>query len=64
LQYERGYAVVIGGLVILIAMDLALLVALSSPFTGALRVHGRALSRVLDDLESGRYELANERRHG
>jgi hypothetical protein len=59
LHLHRGYSIVIGGLVILIAMDLALLVALSTPFTGALRVHGRALARVLDDLEAGRYgELA------
>ena len=45
LHLERGYSIVIGGLVILIAMDLALLVALSTPFAGALRVHGRALAR-------------------
>jgi hypothetical protein len=55
LHLERGYAIVIGGLVILIAMDLALLVALASPFAGALRVHGRSLARVLDDLEAGDY---------
>jgi hypothetical protein len=58
LHLERGYAVVIGGLVILIAMDLALLVALSSPFSGALRVHGRPLARLLDHLEAGVYEQA------
>jgi hypothetical protein len=59
LHVERGYSIVIGGLVILIAMDLALLIALAAPFAGALRVHGRALARVLQDLEEGDYgELA------
>jgi hypothetical protein len=56
LHLQRGYSIVIGGLVILIAMDLALLVALSSPFTGALRVHGRAIARLLNNLESGEYD--------
>jgi hypothetical protein len=61
LHLERGYSIVIGGLVILVAMDLALLVALSTPFAGALRVHGRPLARVLDDLEAGDYgKLAGE----
>jgi hypothetical protein len=55
LHLERGYSIVIGGLVVLVAMDLALLVALSAPFTGALRVHGRPLARVLDNLEAGDY---------
>ena len=55
LHLERGYSIVIGGLVILIAMDLALLVALSAPFSGALRVHGRPLARVLDNREAGDY---------
>ena len=56
---QRGYSIVIGGLVVLIAMDLALLLALSSPFAGALRVHGRSLARVLDDLESGDYGMVD-----
>ena len=47
LHLERGYAIVIAGLVILIAMDLALLIALSSPFAARCAVHGRALARVL-----------------
>jgi hypothetical protein len=55
LHLERGYAIVIGGLVILIAMDLALLVALSTPFTGGLQVHSRPLARVLADLEADGY---------
>jgi hypothetical protein len=60
LHLERGYAIVIGGLVILVAMDLALLVALSSPFAGALRVHGRPLARLLDKLERGVYDRLDE----
>jgi hypothetical protein len=60
LHLERGYAIVIAGLVILVALDLALLVALMAPFSGALRVHGRALARVLDELESGVYGPVEE----
>jgi len=60
LHFERGYSVVIGGLVVLIAMDLALLIALSTPFTGALRVHGRPLARVLTHLSDGRYGAIDE----
>jgi hypothetical protein len=60
LHVERGYSIVIGGLVILIAMDLALLVALSTPFSGALRVHGRPLARVLDHIETGEYGTLDE----
>jgi hypothetical protein len=55
LHVERGYGVAIGGLVVLIAVDLALLVAIASPFSGDLRVEGRPLARVLSDLEVGRY---------
>jgi len=55
LHLERGYAIVIGGLVLLIAMDLALLLALSTPFTGGLQVHARPLARVLADLEADQY---------
>jgi len=55
LHLERGYSILIGALVVLIAMDLALLVALATPFCGALLVHSRPIARVLLDLEEGRY---------
>lgn len=55
LHLQRGYAVLIGALVVLIAMDLALLVALATPFCGALVVHARPIARVLVDLDEGRY---------
>ena len=55
LHLERGYSILIGALVVLIAMDLALLVALATPFRGALVVHARPIMRVLVDLEEGRY---------
>ena len=55
LTLQRGYSIVIGGLVVLIASDLALLIALSSPFAGALQVHGRSIVRILSELEAGHY---------
>jgi hypothetical protein len=55
LHLQRGYSILIGALVVLIAMDLALLVALAAPFCGALVVHSRPIARVLVDLEEGRY---------
>lgn len=61
LHLERGYAILIGALVVLIAMDLALLVALATPFRGALVVHARPIARVLVDLEDGRYGPVAER---
>jgi hypothetical protein len=55
LQFEPGYALLIGGLVVLIALDLALLVTIGSPFKGPLAVEPRALRRMVSHLEAGRY---------
>lgn len=48
-------AIVIGGLVVLIALDLALVVAISDPFRGSLRVVPRPIEAVLRELEAGRF---------
>jgi len=48
-------AIVIGGLVVLIALDLALVVAISDPFRGSLRVLPRPLEAVQRELEAGRF---------
>ncbi len=55
LHFEPGYGLLIGGLIVLIACDLALLVTIGSPFNGPLRVRPRPLQRMLDHLEAGRY---------
>ncbi len=55
LRLERGDAIVLGGIVVTIALDLALLVAISVPFTGSLAARPAALEHVLEDLETGRY---------
>ena len=55
LHVEPGYGVAIGGLIVLIAADLALLMAIATPFSGDLRIEGRPLARVHADLEVGRY---------
>lgn len=55
LRFEPGFLALIGGLVTLVALDLALLVAIGSPFSGGLRVGQRPLRHVLDDLERNRY---------
>ena len=48
-------AIVIGGLVVLIALDLALVVAISDPFRGSLRVVPSPIEDVLHELEAGRF---------
>jgi hypothetical protein len=53
LDYAHGLA--IAGIVALIPLDLALLLAIATPFKGDLRVEGHALVRVLDNLTRGRY---------
>jgi hypothetical protein len=58
LRFEPGFLTLIGGLVTLVALDLALLVAIGSPFSGGLRVGQRPLRHVLDDLERNRYATA------
>lgn len=55
LRLERGDGLMIGGVVVVIALDLALLVGISAPFTGGLCVHPTPLVRVLHDLEEGQY---------
>lgn len=55
LRLQPGDAIVLGGIVITIALDLALLVAISVPFTGSLAVRPATLEHVLEDLETGRY---------
>ena len=55
LRFEPGYVLLIGGLIVLIALDLALLVTIGSPFNGPLKVKPRPLQRMLDHLEAGRY---------
>lgn len=52
---EDGVAIIIGGLVVLIALDLALVVAISDPFRGPLRVVPDAIEAVVDELEAGRF---------
>lgn len=55
LRLEGGDAIVLGGIVVTIALDLALLVAISVPFTGSLGVRPGPLEHVRQDLETGRY---------
>jgi Protein of unknown function (DUF4239) len=55
LRLEPGYGIMIVGLVIIIAMDLAIMVAISAPFDGSLRVHPSPLERVVAQLDAGRY---------
>jgi hypothetical protein len=55
LHLDHAYALAIGGIVTLIPLDLALLLAIAMPFKGDVRVEGHALSRVLDNLTGGRY---------
>jgi hypothetical protein len=55
LHLDHAYGLAIGGVVALIPLDLALLLAIAMPFQGDLRVEGRALGRVLDNLRAGRY---------
>jgi hypothetical protein len=55
LRFELAYVLLIGGLIVLIAFDLALLVTIGSPFNGPLKVEPRPLQRMVDHLEAGRY---------
>jgi hypothetical protein len=48
-------AVVIGGLIVLIALDLALIVSISDPFRGPMRVLPTPIQSILDQLETGRF---------
>jgi len=55
LHLDHAYGLAIGGIVALVPLDLALLLAIALPFNGDLRVEGHALVRVLDNLGRGRY---------
>ncbi len=48
-------AVMVGGLVVTVALDLALVVAISDPFRGSMRVLPRPLRAVLDSLEADQF---------
>ena len=50
LQHETLLAIVIGGLVLVIALDLALVVAIGAPFRGSLRVDSRPVVDVRDHV--------------
>jgi hypothetical protein len=55
LHLGHTYSLAIAGLVALIPLDLALLLAIAMPFKGDLHVEGHALHRVLENLRTGRY---------
>jgi hypothetical protein len=55
LHLGHAYSLAIAGIVALIPLDLALLLAIAMPFTGDLRVEGHSLVRVLDNLKRRRY---------
>jgi hypothetical protein len=55
LHLRHAYSFAIGGIVALIPLDLALLLAIAMPFKGDLRVEGHSLVRVLDNLKRRRY---------
>jgi hypothetical protein len=55
LHLDYAYSLAIAGIVALIPLDLALLLAIAMPFKGDLHVEGHALVRVLENLRRGRY---------
>ena len=55
LHLGHAYSLAIAGIVALIPLDLALLLAIAMPFKGDLHVEGHALVRVLENLRRGRY---------
>jgi Protein of unknown function (DUF4239) len=52
---DHAHGLAIAGIVALVPLDLALLLAIAMPFKGDLRVEAHALGRVLDNLTRGRY---------
>ena len=54
---DSWVAIIIGGLVVLIALDLALVLAISDPFRGSLRVVPTPIEAVLGELDTGRFGL-------
>lgn len=61
LQLEGWFSLLIGGLIVTIALDVALLVAISTPFEGPLRVVPLPLSQILGELEGGAFGPLAER---
>ena len=55
LHLDHAYSLAIAGIVSLIPLDLALLLAIAMPFKGDPHVEGHALVRVLENLRSQRY---------
>ncbi len=55
LHLGHAYSLAIAGIVALIPLDLALLLAIAMPFKGDLHVEGHALVRVLENLRRERY---------
>jgi hypothetical protein len=55
LHLGRAYSLAVAGIVALIPLDLALLLAIAMPFQGDLHVEGHALARVQENLGRGRY---------
>jgi Protein of unknown function (DUF4239) len=55
LHRDHAHGLAVAGIVALVPLDLALLLAIAMPFQGDLRVGGHALARVLDNLTRGRY---------
>jgi hypothetical protein len=55
LHLDHAYSWAIAGIVALVPLDLALLLAIAMPFKGDLHVEGQALDRVLENLRTGRY---------
>jgi len=54
---RRGLALVVG-VVVVVGLSLALLIGISAPFKGPLRVGPGAIERVIVDLHDGMFRLA------
>jgi hypothetical protein len=54
---RRGLALVVG-VVVVVGLSLALLIGISAPFMGPLRVGPGAIDRVINDLHDGMFRLA------
>lgn len=52
---DSWVAAVVGGLIVTVALDLALVVAISDPFRGSMRVVPRPLVAVLESLEADQF---------
>ena len=54
LEHERKLSFVTVGLVVVVAMDLAVIAALASPFEGSISVSRAPLQTVVDDVREHR----------